>query len=58
MDVIVTKLAFWNNARVYPGQKLELPDGTKGKWFEPANAKKGRAKAKPEDGEQNADDLV
>lgn len=57
MEVIVTKLAFWAGARVHPGQKLDVPKGTKGSWFEEPKAKKAKAD-EPKDDAQQAEDLV
>ncbi len=55
MKVIATKLGYFGKLR-QPGDEFEVPDGTKGSWFEPvkqeAKGKKAQANDKP------ADDLV
>lgn len=48
MEVIAIATAFWNNSRVRPGTRLTVPDGTKGKWFVPAEAHKAKAAKGPQ----------
>ena len=54
MKIRVTQTAFWDGSRRRVGQVLEVPEGTKGSWFEvvegePSAAKQARAKKeKPE----------
>ncbi len=56
MKVIATKLGYFGKLRE-PGDEFEVPDGTKGSWFQPVEQKaNGKAKAKP--GDKPADDLV
>lgn len=35
MRVIAKQVGFYNGSRVRVGQVFEVPEGTKGKWFEP-----------------------
>lgn len=55
MKVIAKQLGFFGKLRE-PGDEFEVPDGTKGDWFEavdkPVEGKKAKAADKP------ADDLV
>lgn len=49
MKIRVTQIAFWDGSRRRVGQVLEVPEGTKGAWFEvvegePSAAKPARAK--------------
>jgi hypothetical protein len=49
MKVIANTLGFYGGSRRRPGDVFEVPDGTKGKWFTPADKAKPKGKAKPED---------
>lgn len=57
MKVIAKQMGFFGKLRE-PGDEFEVPDGTKGDWFEAADkpAESGKAKAKAAD--KPADDLV
>lgn len=60
MKVIATKLGCFGKLRE-PGDEFEVPDGTKGSWFQPVEQKaNGKGGKKPEApaGEKPADDLV
>lgn len=60
MKVIATKLGYFGKLRE-PGDEFEVPDGTKGSWFQPveqkANGKGGKKPEAPASGKP-ADDLV
>lgn len=47
MRVKVIKLAFYNGGRVKPGDVINVPDGTKAKWFEPIVEKVEKPAAAP-----------
>lgn len=47
MRVKVTKMAFYNGGRVRPGDVINVPDGTKAKWFEPVAEKVEKPAAAP-----------
>lgn len=53
MKVIATKQGYLGKLR-QPGDEFEVPDGTKGSWFEPVKQKAEDKKSK----EKPADDLV
>lgn len=57
MRVIAKQLGFFGKLH-QPGDEFEVPDGTKGDWFEAVEkpVETGKAKAKPAD--KPADDLV
>ena len=60
MKVIATKLGYFGKLR-QPGDEFEVPDGTKGSWFQPVEQKaSGKGGKKPEAPatEKHADDLV
>ena len=60
MKVITTKLGYFGKLR-QPGDEFEVPDGTKGSWFQPVEQKaNGKGGKKPEApaSEKPADDLV
>lgn len=60
MKVIATKLGYFGKLRE-PGDEFEVPDGTKGSWFQPVEQKaNGKGGKKPEApaNEKPADDLV
>lgn len=60
MKVIATKLGYFGKLRE-PGDEFEVPDGTKGSWFQPVEQKaNGKGGKKPEAPatEKPADDLV
>lgn len=60
MKVIATKLGYFGKLRE-PGDEFEVPDGTKGSWFQPVEQKaSGKGGKKPEApaAEKPADDLV
>lgn len=60
MKVIATKLGYFGKLR-QPGDEFEVPDGTKGSWFQPVEQKaNGKGGKKPEApaSEKPADDLV
>lgn len=66
MKVIATKLGYFGKLRE-PGDEFEVPDGTKGSWFQPVEQKangKGSwfqpvgQKANGKGGKKPADDLV
>lgn len=60
MEVIATKLGYFGKLR-QPGDEFEVPDGTKGSWFQPVEQKaNGKGGKKPEApaSEKPADDLV
>lgn len=60
MKVIATKLGYFGKLRE-PGDEFEVPDGTKGSWFQPVEQKaSGKGGKKPEAPatEKPADDLV
>ena len=60
MKVIATKLGYFGKLR-QPGDEFEVPDGTKGSWFQPVEQKaNGKGGKKPEApaNEKPADDLV
>ena len=60
MKVIATKLGYFGRLR-QPGDEFEVPDGTKGSWFQPVEQKaNGKGGKKPEvpASEKPADDLV
>lgn len=60
MKVIATKLGYFVKLRE-PGDEFEVPDGTKGSWFQPVEQKaNGKGGKKPEApaSEKPADDLV
>lgn len=52
MKVIATKQGYLGKLR-QPGDEFEVPDGTKGSWFEPVKQKAEDKKAKQ--GEKSAD---
>lgn len=43
MKVIATKQGYLGKLR-QPGDEFEVPDGTKGSWFEPVKQAKAKAK--------------
>ena len=60
MKVIATKLGYFGKLRE-PGDEFEVPDGTKGSWFQPVEQKangKGGKKPEAQANEKSADDLV
>ena len=60
MKVIATKLGYFGKLR-QPGDEFDVPDGTKGSWFQPVEQKaNGKGGKKPEApaSEKPADDLV
>lgn len=60
MKVIATKLGYFGKLRE-PGDEFEVPDGTKGSWFQPVEQKangKGGKKLEAQANEKPADDLV
>ena len=60
MKVIATKQGYFGKLR-QPGDEFEVPDGTKGSWFQPVEQKaNGKGGKKPEApaSEKPADDLV
>ena len=60
MKVIATKLGYFGKLRE-PGDEFEVPDGTKGSWFQPVEQKangKGGKKPEAKATEKPADDLV
>jgi hypothetical protein len=60
MKVIATKLGYFGKLRE-PGDEFEVPDGTKGSWFQPVEQKasgKGGKKPEAQANEKPADDLV
>lgn len=60
MKVIATKLGYFGKLRE-PGDEFEVPDGTKGSWFQPVEQKangKGSKKPEAQANEKPADDLV
>ena len=60
MKVIATKLGYFGKLRE-PGDEFEVPDGTKGSWFQPVEQKangKGCKKPEAQANEKPADDLV
>lgn len=60
MKVIATKLGYFGKLRE-PGDEFEVPDGTKGSWFQPVEQKangKGGKKPEAQASEKPADDLV
>ena len=60
MKVIATKLGYFGKLRE-PGDEFEVPDGTKGSWFQPVKQKangKGGKKPEAQANEKPADDLV
>ena len=61
MKVIATKLGYFGKLRE-PGDEFEVPDGTKGSWFEPvkptAEGKKPNKAADKAGDKPTADDLV
>ena len=52
MKVIATQAGYFGKLR-QPGDEFDVPDGTKGSWFEPVKkpAKEPKAKADAEGGE-------
>jgi hypothetical protein len=51
MKVVAKETGFYNGSRVRPGTIFEVPDGLKGKWFEPVEtykAKEEAAEAEPD----------
>lgn len=60
MKVIATKLGYFGKLRE-PGDEFEVPDGTKGSWFQPVEQKangKGGKKPEAQANEKPAADLV
>ncbi len=60
MKVIATKQGYFGKLRE-PGDEFEVPDGTKGSWFQPVEQKangKGGKKPEAQANEKPADDLV
>lgn len=60
MKVIATKMGYFGKLRE-PGDEFEVPDGTKGSWFQPVEQKangKGGKKPEAQANEKPADDLV
>lgn len=60
MKVIATKRGYFGKLRE-PGDEFEVPDGTKGSWFQPVEQKangKGGKKPEAQANEKPADDLV
>ena len=60
MKVIATKLGYFGKLRE-PGDEFEVPDGTKGSWFQPVEQKangKGGKKPEAQANEKPTDDLV
>lgn len=60
MKVIATKLGYFGKLR-QPGDEFDVPDGTKGSWFQPVEQKangKGGKKPEAQANEKLADDLV
>lgn len=60
MKVIATKLGYFGKLRDV-GDEFEVPDGTKGSWFQPVEQKangKGGKKPEAQANEKPADDLV
>ena len=60
MKVIATKLGYFGKLRE-PGDEFEVPDDTKGSWFQPVEQKangKGGKKPEAQANEKPADDLV
>ena len=58
MKVIATKQGYLGKLR-QPGDEFEVPDGTKGSWFEPVKkAEDKKPKAADKAGEKTASDLV
>ena len=60
MKMIATKLGYFGKLRE-PGDEFEVPDGTKGSWFQPVEQKangKGGKKPEAQANEKPADDLV
>lgn len=48
MKVIATKLGYFGKLR-QPGDEFEVPDGTKGSWFQPVEQKSRGKKADTHD---------
>ena len=60
MKVIATKQGYFGKLRDV-GDEFEVPDGTKGSWFQPIEQKangKGGKKPEAQANEKPADDLV
>lgn len=60
MKVIATKQGYFGKLRAV-GDEFEVPDGTKGSWFQPVEQKangKGGKKPEAQANEKPADDLV
>ena len=60
MKVIATKQGYFGKLRE-PGDEFEVPEGTKGSWFQPVEQKangKGGKKPEAQANEKPADDLV
>lgn len=61
MKVIATKLGYLGKLR-QPGDEFEVPNGTKGSWFEPVEQKAAKSGGKNAEAKQPAekpgDDLV
>jgi hypothetical protein len=55
MRVIATRMGFYGGTRIREGVAFEVPDGTKGKWFEPAEQAGGDAVKKPASKKPKAD---
>lgn len=57
MKVIATALGFYKSRR-RPGDVFEVPDGTNGKWFTPADNAKPKGRAKVEKSPETLSELA
>jgi hypothetical protein len=57
MKVTAIKQGYFGKLRAV-GDEFEVPEGTKGSWFQPVKQKPADDKAKAKPGDKPADDLV
>lgn len=57
MRVIATKTGFDASSTLrHPGEEFEMPEKSKGSWFEPVAKSKGKAEGKSEGKSEGKDD--
>jgi hypothetical protein len=58
MKAKAISVGFFNGSLVQPGQAFEVPDGTKGSWFVPAEEFKAPPKVKPKPQPQTLSEMA
>lgn len=58
MRVVASKVGYFNDTLHQPGAEFEVPEGTKGSWFEPVEQERKPRQRAEKHGDKDGSDLA